>query len=1597
MLDWNETKAIPVTFTPSDTTYRDLSWASSDESVATVENGLVTTYGKTDVVTITATSEHLSAPVTLSVNVADRTIHVSSISLSAPAAIEIGKPAEFAVDVQPENAKDRSVEYVYDHSKLDVQKVGSTLYVTGLEEGNVTIKAIANDNGVSSSESTINVYEVKVDAITNKDVTLSFEKGLEQDFEAIYTTDTTGVEKASKPNFTYTVADPSIAKYEDGKLVAVKAGTTELTIVDTRSGKSGTINVTVDYSIKTIAVTGEKSVKIGSTLSLGASIDPTTVPSKMITWESDNPTIATVDANGKVKGYSVGTANIYASVGAAKSVAFPVTVTRETTDSFLEGKVYLVGNRDFSTGKSIGIDPNDSSWNVASRAYLFTESMTPDTLSQETAKVFGRVYLEEDTTVKVRYNSADWLDLFDVNEAGEPAGYHYEKEGAIKSGALVLDENPGGNVTVTKTGWYDIYFKVYESGWHSVYFGEHSIEVDRENIYVKPTEEAALKVSNWNGELHVDVKEGDTDKISVTEVDEHGNWKVKSLLSTEGTASVIVKDDINTITVTVHVGDLEIDEAFVSGHPYIVGSKSYIGGVSEAGASWDDPTRAYKLVEKALPDTGVDTQWEAKITFKQNDEWKFRIGPDATSDYIDSGCIEVNGGLLTGDVEILEGGNIKVKTAGAYTIQFKKYVHEDTSVTYGAYISNITEAAKVEISVEGLENIAWRNEKSESLYLWGEDFEPLGSFDVCNGNLGGGKVSLNLTKGKSITGGIFFFWEGSQLHKTSDFKLNITAAGSYKVVIAEKLSWAASEEKVIVDGIKFVAEGESAGADISGGQEEAETFVYGTPYIVGNKDYHTGTSIASETGSWGDVEQAYTLVSKDPDEGVVAQWEAKVTFAKDDEWKFRIGKSDTDYISPNNIERNGALLTGDMVLLKNDKDEYTNVKVVTPGEYTIQFKKYVTDGVISYGAYVSNITPLYDKSVKVEGTMPSDWTNVNVASYSLYVYGEDGEYEPLGSFDACSGNLGNDSHSLTFKTVGTHTVDHAVFYFWQQVGEEWQMKQTKDLVIPASATGEYKIVIGDTITWDSEVGKIGSGVSIVPYVHALSLAKESESLLTTDTSKEIAILDKATGSTVTATSADTSKVEATVVGDNVVLTPVAVTTEAVEVTVSDGTTNKIISVTVAEPTPEFKVNIPYVVGDHDLHTGTSTGEAAKANFTDPTKGYETSVSTEPLPSGCLVQYDAHVYLNKDVQFKVLIGANYWDASYENLSSLTGYIHQQEDGDHNLVVDKAGMYHIYVKCMDNNGGWKVVINPHIMSVNKESIDINADDETTIRVSNWNGDLSVASSDTSIVKVTKIDENGNYKVEAIKNGEAKIVIEDDYDKIEITVKVAPVFKEGVAYIVSDKDISTGTMTGESAKANFTDPTKAYECEVSTEPLPDGATIQYSASFDFAVGDTFKVLIGPNYWGVNYDEVGVLVTAKAVEFDSDGNIVVKKAGTYDVYVKCMDYSHGGGWKVVINATTATVYVKVFWDADWVYNDTANVLAYAWGGDAGEGTWYNTVYGGDGHHLYVELPANITKFKLVRVPNGKNKDNVTWSDKLNESSEDVLVANTYVYKETW
>ncbi|MCI8377137.1 MAG: family 43 glycosylhydrolase [Lachnospiraceae bacterium] len=143
-------------------------------------------------------------------------------------------------------------------------------------------------------------------------------------------------------------ADTSIksAVCEDSKIATaeVKNGKLEITgvavgkttvIVNSSYGRS--IACAVNVVGKVVAVTGIKldkqsaSVEEGGTLKLTASVLPEDATSKSVTWQSDDPSVATVDENGKVTGVKAGTATITVASkeDSTKSASCKVTVTEK--------------------------------------------------------------------------------------------------------------------------------------------------------------------------------------------------------------------------------------------------------------------------------------------------------------------------------------------------------------------------------------------------------------------------------------------------------------------------------------------------------------------------------------------------------------------------------------------------------------------------------------------------------------------------------------------------------------------------------------------------------------------------------------------------------------------------------------------------------------------------------------------------------------------------------------------------------------------------------------------------------------------------------------------------------------------------------------------------------------------------------------------------------------------------------------------------------------------------------------------------------------------------------------------------------------------
>ena len=118
---------------------------------------------------------------------------------------------------------------------------------------------------------------------------------------------------ATNKNVTWTSSDESIATVENGKVLAVKAGTASITVT-TEDGRktiicevtvmSRIINVT-DISLNMTYVEMTK----GDEITLITTINPSNATNKNTIWTSSNTEVAAVE-NGKVTAISEGTANI---------------------------------------------------------------------------------------------------------------------------------------------------------------------------------------------------------------------------------------------------------------------------------------------------------------------------------------------------------------------------------------------------------------------------------------------------------------------------------------------------------------------------------------------------------------------------------------------------------------------------------------------------------------------------------------------------------------------------------------------------------------------------------------------------------------------------------------------------------------------------------------------------------------------------------------------------------------------------------------------------------------------------------------------------------------------------------------------------------------------------------------------------------------------------------------------------------------------------------------------------------------------------------------------------------------------------------------
>lgn len=292
-------------------------WASSDESVAVVNQSGVITGVSEGTAEISVTANGFTAKKTITVEIYPVcSVNYSSKIYSLPVG---GKGTVIAV-ANPSNASYRGI--IYTSSDPSVATINS-------KTGEVVAKAVGITTITAASESNPEVYssyELTVNAapesikLTKDPVVVSV------DSSTYIPVNVTPSSAASYVRWETT--DPTIAMVSGYYIVGVSEGTCTLigtSIVDPTMKVTGTIMVG-DYIRSLYISSAYTTVNVGSSRQWTAGYSPSNATNAdQIVWSSSDESVATVDQTGLVTGISAGEATITVSVGYISS-SYKVTI-----------------------------------------------------------------------------------------------------------------------------------------------------------------------------------------------------------------------------------------------------------------------------------------------------------------------------------------------------------------------------------------------------------------------------------------------------------------------------------------------------------------------------------------------------------------------------------------------------------------------------------------------------------------------------------------------------------------------------------------------------------------------------------------------------------------------------------------------------------------------------------------------------------------------------------------------------------------------------------------------------------------------------------------------------------------------------------------------------------------------------------------------------------------------------------------------------------------------------------------------------------------------------------------------------------------------
>ncbi len=296
-----DTFRLTYTISPVGASNAAVSWSSSNTAVATVDqNGLVTAKGVGTAVIIVKTNDGgYTATCTINVGRVATGIKLDVTKL----VLNTGDYYYLEYTLTPADTTEGNV--LFESSNAQVATVSKNGKVTAVKAGECVIMAKTDNGSIAYCSVTVNegVNGIKIS-----------ERELEIKVGEIYEMDVTfEPNEPSNKNFTWASSRPDVATIDSkGNLKGIAGGVTVVTCTSEEHNFVDYCIVTVIEEVTEVTL-NEHYYRLGKdrTFRLIATVSGLTATNKDVTWRSSNPSVVSVDENGRIRGLEYGEATIY--------------------------------------------------------------------------------------------------------------------------------------------------------------------------------------------------------------------------------------------------------------------------------------------------------------------------------------------------------------------------------------------------------------------------------------------------------------------------------------------------------------------------------------------------------------------------------------------------------------------------------------------------------------------------------------------------------------------------------------------------------------------------------------------------------------------------------------------------------------------------------------------------------------------------------------------------------------------------------------------------------------------------------------------------------------------------------------------------------------------------------------------------------------------------------------------------------------------------------------------------------------------------------------------------------------------------------------